>query len=138
MRQSPALLRARAPYLIKNTITGFAICTMVIGICTHVHHQRHLSGRVRRCRGPRRAHKAINRPDAAAAECSEHHPERAAGRCSAQAVGLRPSRTSKDCPYWSLQSTVRDICSCKLCIYTSALLALGDITGKYNIILSRI
>lgn len=34
MRQSPALLRARAPYLIKNTITGFAICTLVIGICT--------------------------------------------------------------------------------------------------------
>ncbi|KAL5381496.1 hypothetical protein DPSP01_007207 [Paraphaeosphaeria sporulosa] len=35
MRQSPALLRARAPYLIKNTITGFAICTMVIGIYTY-------------------------------------------------------------------------------------------------------
>jgi cytochrome c oxidase assembly factor 3 len=34
MRASPALLRARAPYLIKNTITGFAICTLVIGICT--------------------------------------------------------------------------------------------------------
>lgn len=34
MRQSPALLRARAPYLIKNTLTGFAICTLVIGICT--------------------------------------------------------------------------------------------------------
>jgi cytochrome c oxidase assembly factor 3 len=33
MRASPALLRARAPYLIKNTITGFAICTLVIGIC---------------------------------------------------------------------------------------------------------
>jgi cytochrome c oxidase assembly factor 3 len=35
MRASPALLRARAPYLIKNTITGFAICSLVIGICTH-------------------------------------------------------------------------------------------------------
>ena len=34
MKASPALLRARAPYLIKNTITGFAICTLVIGICT--------------------------------------------------------------------------------------------------------
>lgn len=33
MRASPALLRTRAPYLIKNTITGFAICTLVIGIC---------------------------------------------------------------------------------------------------------
>ncbi|KAL1604049.1 hypothetical protein SLS60_005641 [Paraconiothyrium brasiliense] len=35
MRQSPALLRARAPYLIKNTITGFAICSLVIGIYTY-------------------------------------------------------------------------------------------------------
>jgi hypothetical protein len=34
MRAQPALLRARAPYLIKNTITGFAICGVVIGICT--------------------------------------------------------------------------------------------------------
>jgi hypothetical protein len=33
MRASPALLRARAPYLIKNTITGFVICSLVIGIC---------------------------------------------------------------------------------------------------------
>ncbi|KAF2869362.1 hypothetical protein BDV95DRAFT_577172 [Massariosphaeria phaeospora] len=32
MRMSPALLRARAPFLIKNTITGFAICSLVIGI----------------------------------------------------------------------------------------------------------
>ncbi|CAI9625411.1 hypothetical protein GT037_010624 [Alternaria burnsii] len=35
MRASPALLRARAPYLIKNTITGAAICTLVIGIYTY-------------------------------------------------------------------------------------------------------
>ncbi|KAK3208869.1 hypothetical protein GRF29_77g2254620, partial [Pseudopithomyces chartarum] len=35
MKASPALLRARAPYLIKNTITGFAICTLVIGIYTY-------------------------------------------------------------------------------------------------------
>ncbi|KAF1942611.1 hypothetical protein EJ02DRAFT_443933 [Clathrospora elynae] len=35
MRASPALLRARAPYLIKNTITGFAICSLVIGIYTY-------------------------------------------------------------------------------------------------------
>lgn len=33
MRASPALLRARAPYLLKNTITGFAICSLVVGIC---------------------------------------------------------------------------------------------------------
>jgi hypothetical protein len=33
MRAQPALLRARAPYLIKNTITGFAIFGLVIGIC---------------------------------------------------------------------------------------------------------
>lgn len=33
MRASPALLRARAPYLIKNTITGTAIVSLVIGIC---------------------------------------------------------------------------------------------------------
>ncbi|KAF2707943.1 hypothetical protein K504DRAFT_470241 [Pleomassaria siparia CBS 279.74] len=32
MRASPALLRARAPYLLKNTITGSAICALVIGI----------------------------------------------------------------------------------------------------------
>ncbi|KAH8733018.1 hypothetical protein GQ44DRAFT_601775 [Phaeosphaeriaceae sp. PMI808] len=35
MRASPALLRARAPYLVKNTITGMAICTLVIGIYTY-------------------------------------------------------------------------------------------------------
>jgi cytochrome c oxidase assembly factor 3 len=33
MRASPALLRTRAPYLVKNTITGIAICSLVIGIC---------------------------------------------------------------------------------------------------------
>ncbi|PVH99518.1 hypothetical protein DM02DRAFT_528916, partial [Periconia macrospinosa] len=32
MRANPALLRARAPYLVKNTITGTAICALVIGI----------------------------------------------------------------------------------------------------------
>ncbi|KAF2187033.1 hypothetical protein K469DRAFT_705586 [Zopfia rhizophila CBS 207.26] len=32
MRASPALLRARAPYLIKNTITGIGIFSLVIGI----------------------------------------------------------------------------------------------------------
>ncbi|KAF1832389.1 hypothetical protein BDW02DRAFT_600018 [Decorospora gaudefroyi] len=35
MRASPALLRARAPYLIKNTITGAAICTLVISIYSY-------------------------------------------------------------------------------------------------------
>jgi hypothetical protein len=34
MRAAPALLRTRAPYLIKNTITGFAIASLVVGICT--------------------------------------------------------------------------------------------------------
>lgn len=33
MRASPALLRARAPYLVKNTITGAAVVTLVISIC---------------------------------------------------------------------------------------------------------
>ncbi|KAF1949448.1 hypothetical protein CC80DRAFT_272149 [Byssothecium circinans] len=32
MRAQPALLRARAPYLVKNTITGISICALVIGI----------------------------------------------------------------------------------------------------------
>ncbi|CAI6332490.1 unnamed protein product [Periconia digitata] len=32
MRANPALLRARAPYLVKNTITGTAICALVVGI----------------------------------------------------------------------------------------------------------
>ncbi|KAF2270469.1 hypothetical protein CC78DRAFT_573756 [Lojkania enalia] len=32
MRASPALLRTRAPYLVKNTFTGAAICTLVISI----------------------------------------------------------------------------------------------------------
>ncbi|KAF2634962.1 hypothetical protein P280DRAFT_523626 [Massarina eburnea CBS 473.64] len=32
MRAQPALLRARAPYLVKNTITGAAICALVVGI----------------------------------------------------------------------------------------------------------
>lgn len=75
MRASPALLRARAPYLLKNTITGFAICSLVIGICKtlattrcpkhvltagrHIHHQRHFPGRIRRRYCTRRAHRTI-------------------------------------------------------------------------------
>ncbi|KAF2109506.1 hypothetical protein BDV96DRAFT_585703 [Lophiotrema nucula] len=35
MQASPALLRARAPYLVKNTITGAAIVALVIGIYTY-------------------------------------------------------------------------------------------------------
>ncbi|KAF2467505.1 uncharacterized protein BDR25DRAFT_305540 [Lindgomyces ingoldianus] len=35
MRASPALLRARAPYLVKNTITGIAICGVAIGIYSY-------------------------------------------------------------------------------------------------------
>jgi hypothetical protein len=38
MRASPALLRTRAPYLIKNTLTGLAICGLVIGICMSPQH----------------------------------------------------------------------------------------------------
>ncbi|KAF2196570.1 hypothetical protein GQ43DRAFT_251034 [Delitschia confertaspora ATCC 74209] len=38
MRASPALLRARAPYLIKNTIMGTAICAMVVGIYAYTIH----------------------------------------------------------------------------------------------------
>jgi cytochrome c oxidase assembly factor 3 len=33
MRASPALLRARAPYIVKNAITGTAVCALVISIC---------------------------------------------------------------------------------------------------------
>lgn len=36
MRAQPALLRARAPYLVKNTITGMAVCGLVISICTNI------------------------------------------------------------------------------------------------------
>lgn len=74
MRASPALLRARAPYLLKNTITGFAICSLVIGICKdqevnsakysltairHIHSQRYLPGRVRRRCRTGRTHRTI-------------------------------------------------------------------------------
>jgi hypothetical protein len=44
MRAQPALLRARAPYLIKNTITGFAIFGLVVGICMPA--SRHVLGLV--------------------------------------------------------------------------------------------
>lgn len=33
-RQSPALIRARRPYLIKNAITGIAIMGFAFGVCT--------------------------------------------------------------------------------------------------------
>lgn len=32
-RQSPALIRARRPYLVKNAITGVAIMSFAIGVC---------------------------------------------------------------------------------------------------------
>ncbi|CAA9957661.1 hypothetical protein P3342_001514 [Pyrenophora teres f. teres] len=35
MRASPALLRARAPYILKNTISGVAICALVVGIYSY-------------------------------------------------------------------------------------------------------
>jgi Ca2+/H+ antiporter len=49
MRAQPALLRARAPYLIKNTITGAAICGLVIGICMLVEANREKYLTVNRC-----------------------------------------------------------------------------------------
>lgn len=33
-RQSPALIRARRPYLVKNAITGIAIMSFALGVCT--------------------------------------------------------------------------------------------------------
>lgn len=91
MRASPALLRARAPYLLKNTITGFAICSLVIGICKilaprcpkhlltlprHIHHQCDFSGRVRRRYCTRRAHRTI------AAACRYNSCRSASRRCT--------------------------------------------------------
>lgn len=32
-RQSPALIRARRPYLVKNAITGVAIMGFAFGVC---------------------------------------------------------------------------------------------------------
>lgn len=90
MRASPALLRARAPYLVKNTITGFAICSLVIGICIlrrpscwhtglllprHIHHQCHLPGRVRGRHCTRQAARPVR---------SAHHPGPSAGHGCAQ------------------------------------------------------
>lgn len=33
-RQAPALIRARQPYLVKNIVTGAAIFSFAIGVCT--------------------------------------------------------------------------------------------------------
>jgi hypothetical protein len=33
-RQSPALIRARRPYLVKNAVVGLSISAFAIGICT--------------------------------------------------------------------------------------------------------
>ncbi|KAF1912494.1 hypothetical protein BDU57DRAFT_559719 [Ampelomyces quisqualis] len=38
MRASPALLRTRAPYLVKNTISGAFICALVISIYSYTIH----------------------------------------------------------------------------------------------------
>lgn len=40
-RQSPALIRARRPYLVKNAVTGFAIMSFAIGVCEY---RGHLAG----------------------------------------------------------------------------------------------
>jgi hypothetical protein len=32
--QSAALLRARRPYLVKNAITGLAVASIAVGVCT--------------------------------------------------------------------------------------------------------
>lgn len=32
-RHSPALVRARRPYLVKNTLWGLGLCAFTIGIC---------------------------------------------------------------------------------------------------------
>lgn len=37
-RQSPALIRARRPYLFKNAVVGSAIAALTIGVCTFRHH----------------------------------------------------------------------------------------------------
>lgn len=33
-RAGAALLRARRPYLIKNTLTGLGLCLFTVGVCT--------------------------------------------------------------------------------------------------------
>lgn len=33
MRQSPALIRARRPYLVKNTVLGLGITAFAVGVC---------------------------------------------------------------------------------------------------------
>ncbi|KAL2263441.1 hypothetical protein VTK26DRAFT_6739 [Humicola hyalothermophila] len=37
-RQSPALIRARRPYLVKNAVTGLALSAFVIGIYSYTLH----------------------------------------------------------------------------------------------------
>lgn len=80
-RHSPALVRARRPYLVKNTLWGLGLCAFTLGICTsswpsptptssdllppttnttdmrtplsrYLHHQRRWARRVCRCQGP--------------------------------------------------------------------------------------
>ncbi|KAJ2998097.1 hypothetical protein NUW58_g433 [Xylaria curta] len=35
-RQSPALIRARKPYLVKNAVVGSAVAAFAIGVCCTV------------------------------------------------------------------------------------------------------
>ena len=35
MRQSPALIRARRPYLVKNAVLGLGITAVAVGVCTY-------------------------------------------------------------------------------------------------------
>ncbi|EJT73474.1 hypothetical protein GGTG_10312 [Gaeumannomyces tritici R3-111a-1] len=37
-RQSPALIRARRPYLVKNAVTGMAIAAFAVGVYAYTIH----------------------------------------------------------------------------------------------------
>ncbi|EWG37097.1 hypothetical protein FVEG_14746 [Fusarium verticillioides 7600] len=40
LRQGPALVRARRPYLVKNAVTGLGLLAVVGSICTHRERER--------------------------------------------------------------------------------------------------
>ncbi|TPX16567.1 uncharacterized protein E0L32_003861 [Thyridium curvatum] len=42
-RQSPALIRARRPYLVKNAVLGAGIAAFAIGVCTFRGHLQDFS-----------------------------------------------------------------------------------------------
>lgn len=43
LRQGPALVRARRPYLFKNALTGFGLFAFSIGVCTYLSISKSLS-----------------------------------------------------------------------------------------------